>query len=677
MFDILQNIWKSPTPTHTPMPIWCPSESSFAEELTSQINEMHKKGIDGFVLSADSLTSESLVCIASEAKKRRMMIALRVTPPSDPALCARVLTPRKTDDPLTDGENALFRVWIKTDDSGALLETSLVDKSADGFAGYDLVLTTAPDCDDADVLNPASAQSVIDSALDPVCKTLAEYFANTVIGISADGIPAIGIGDGSIAWSWSTIEEFFSCGGEIDDLCALLFPVKVSKKRREAEFIYRKAIRAAVSKSYLTPLGEWCRNHGIAMMGHPADVCDCDSMKYFEIPGQKMSSDAIADGEELTSPASPLMKCASDSARHNGISRCSAEVCVSGSDSPDQVMRRLNYLFARGCNMVIPSGIESVLTRVSDADERNDMKKISGYIKRMSWLNTTGTNNPDACVLCSGDYMPRTPVESLYRKGYTFNYLTLYDLMTRAHIDGGKISIDRYKYGIVLIDQRLRMSAEHVVKLGHFVTGGGLMYRGNDFGSFMEKHVKKTSYFEGETYGNLRFVRLTKSGCPFFVLINEGERDIVGRLVTDLSCGGYLFDALSGDVNEMPCEMCDGGFAYDVRVAGHSSVVIGMDAGSLPKIGSPDIGAEKRKLVEVCALSESRMTFEYRRTHASRVVLTFEKVHRATGVRLNGEDAGRVMVRPYEIDVTPHLIDGVNTVEIDGDAVGAVVRMYE
>lgn len=676
MFDIIQNIWKTPTSTDTPMPTWSPSPSSSADELASQINEMHKKGIDGFVLTADSLPAESLVRIAAEAKKRRMMIALRSAPPTDPALRARVLTPRKIKEmPTRRDETSLFRVWIKTDDSGALLDISLVDKSSDGFDGYDLVLIPAASYDSADVLNPAYAQSVIDGALEPIYKILGEYFANTVVGIYADGIPAVGINSNSIGWSWGTIEEFFSCGGEIDDLCALMFPVKAAKKRREAEFIYRKAIREAVRKSLLVPLGEWCGKHGVGLMGYPSDECDCESMKFFDIPGQKIYAGFVGSGEraeEKTSPPSPLMKCASDSARHNGISRCSAELVVSENDSPDEVMRSLNFLFARGCNMVIPSGIESLLTRAGGSGERKDIKMISEYIKRMSWINTTGTNNPDACVLCSSDYVPRVPVEALYKNGYTFNYLTLDDFMSRARIDGGKISVDRYKYSVALIDQRLRISAEHVVKLGNFVTSGGLMYRGNDFGSFMERHVKKTSYFKGETYGNLRFLHLTKSGCPFFVLINEGARDIVGQLVTDLSCGGYLFDALSGDVSEMQCSICGGGFSYDVRVASHSSVVIGMDSGALPKIGK----ADERTLVEICALSPSRMTFDYSASCANRVVLTFESVRRTAVIRMNGKDAGRVIVRPYELDVTALAVDGSNSIEIDGDVTGASVRIY-
>ena len=721
MYDILKNIWKTPTSTFTPIPFWFWNDEIEKDELVRQINEMHKKGVDGFVIhprlgmtSPEYLSDAyfDLVEAAAEAaKKRRMMVALydeAMYPSgscrgevvkSNPKLATRLLYPLPLDQEVPEGEDILYRVWLRFDEDGFLAETSLDEKKDGGFVGYNLVLGYTggtirgllPDEDDgqpnaplaADLLNPVAAETFIELTHEKYYNRLSPYFASTIIGIFTDEPSLTGRcpkrTDG-ISWSYGTLEDFFACGGEIDNLCALLFPVKTPKQRREAEYIYRCTIRSAIGKNYYKPLSDWCRNHGIALMGHPADSCDCDVMKYFDIPGQDLVWRMVEEGEELTSNDSPLVKCAADYARHNGIARCSVEVfgaCGKADNpwdfTPDEMMWYLNFLFARGCNLVIPHAFYYSLRTSVQSNDRppdvgmnsvlwDDYKKLSAYIKRMSWLNSTGTNNPDACVLCSSEHMPRATVENLYKKGYTFNYLTLDDLMNRAHIEAGKICIDRYKYSVLLIDPRLRLSSEHVIKIGHFVTGGGLMYRGNAFGVFMEKNVKKTSYFDGETGGRLRFVHLTKSGCPFFVMINEGNEEITGRLVTDLSCAAADFDPMTGDVRDLCGVMAEGGFAYDVKIPAHCAKVIGMDPASLPNIATGE--KNEQSLCEICSLSEGRMTFAYSKEHADRVILSAVDVHDIASVKVNGEDCGKFIFKPYEIDITERLAEGENTVEI-------------
>lgn len=745
MYDILKDIWKNPGPAFSPMPFWFWNDTLDADELLRQVDDFHKKGIDGFVIhprlgfaGVDYLSEEyfdlvALVC--QSAQKRRMNVVLYdegmypsgsahgAVVKEDPRFAARRLYAAPIGGEIPENEELCFRIYIKKDENNLLIDTAL--SQADGYEGYDLILGytqgtirgLSPDEDDncpnapkaADLLNPAATEQFIRHTHEKYYGRLSEFFGQTIVGFFTDEPSVTGRCqkmNGGIPWSYNFMEDFMNAGGDFSMLAALLFEPKEKKLRREADHCLNEALRSRLGQAFYAPLSKWCREHGIALMGHPAESKDCDTMEYFDIPGQDLVWRMVEPGTELTSPDSVMAKCASDFARHSGRARNSNEVfgvCGEAGNpwnfTPDDMMFYLNFLFARGCNMIIPHAFYYSLRTPVQSNERppdvgpgniwwKDYRKIAGYIKRMSWLNASGTNNPHCAVLCSPEYMPYTPVKALFEQGWTFNYLSIDDLMTKARVDGAKIRIDRYTYDCLLVDGRLRMNADIVKKIGAFFTAGGKMYRGADFAGYMNKNVKRTTYFEGETGGNLRFSHITKSGCPFFVLINEGCDTISGRVITDLSGAAERFDPFTGKTEPAEALMADGGFAYPVTVPAHSAVVIGMNMNALPTVGEEK---EAPMLTEIVTLTEGRMTFDYHPAEGRCAKLTFEAIHDIADVKVNGEDCARLLFKPYECDITALLKDGENTVEVTvtpsmantyGKPVktgfdGAAVRVYE
>ncbi|MBQ8187710.1 MAG: hypothetical protein IJ037_12700 [Clostridia bacterium] len=745
MYDILKNIWKNPGPAFSPMPFWFWNDTLDAEELLRQVDDFHKKGVDGFVIhprlgfaGVDYLSEEyfdlvALVCEA--AQKRRMNIVLYdegmypsgsahgAVVKEDPRFAARRLYAAPEGGEIPENEELCFRVYIKKDEKGLLTDTAF--GPAEGYEGYDLILGytngtirgLSPDEDDnqpsapkaADLLNPAATEVFIKNTHEKYRARLAEFFGQTIVGFFTDEPSMTGRCqkmNGGIIWSYNMMEEFMDAGGDFAMLTALLFEPKDKKLRREAEYCHQKALRARLNQAFYAPLSKWCKANNVALMGHPAESRDCDTMEYFDIPGQDLVWRMVEPGTELTSPDSVMAKCASDFARHNGRSRNSNEVfgvCGESGNpwnfTPDDMMFYLNFLFARGCNMIIPHAFYYSVRTPVQSNERppdvgpnniwwKDYKQISAYIRRMSWLNASGTNNPHCAVLCSPEYMPYTPVRELYQQGWTFNYLSLDDLMNKAAVEGDTIRMDRYIYDTILIDGRLRLNSSIVKKIGAFITSGGKMYRGSDFAGYMNKNGKKTTYFEGETGGNLRFTHITKSGTPFFLLINEGNDTITGRVITDLSGAAERFDPFTGKTEPMEALLADGGFAYPVTVHAHSAVVIGMNMGALPTIGEEKPAP---RLTEIASLADGRMTFDYHPAEGRFAKLTFEAIHDIADVKVNGESAARLLFKPYECDITALLHDGENTVEVDvtpsmantyGKPVktgfdGAAVRIFE
>lgn len=726
MYDIITDIWRNPGAAYSPMPFWFWNDTLDKDKLVRQMDDFHRKGVDGFVIhprmgmaGVEYLSDEYFELVrfvCEEAKKRFMLVILydEGMYPSgsahgkvvaeDARLAARRLYCQPMTEAIPEGDELCYRLYLKLED-GKLISTSL--GPADGHEAYNFILGYTngtirglkEDEDDgrpnapkaADLLNPAATDAFMRATHEKYYETLKDFFGQTVIGIFTDEPSLTGrcvTMDNGISWSYATIEYFMNEGGEIEQLASLFFETKDKKLKREAEYIYHNALRKNLCDAFYAPMSAWCREKGIALMGHPAESDNCDTMKYFHIPGQDLVWRIVEPGTELTSKDSVMAKLASDCARHQGVSRSSNECFGACGDAlnpwnftPDDMMWTLNFLFARGCSMIIPHAFYYSLRTPLQSNERppdvgpnaiwwKDYRKISGYIKRMSWLGATGTNNPQAAVLCSSEYVPITSVKPLYEQGYTFNYLTLEDLMTKAHVHDGEIHIDRYEYDIVLIDGRLRLNTDIVKKIGQFVTEGGKMFRGTDFAGFMNKNVKKTSYFEGETHKNLRFTHYTKSGCEFFLFVNEGKEEIVGRFITDISCAAADFDPFTGKTSEMNAEMIDGGFAYAITIPAHSVKVIGMNPKALPNLGK----IKKYTLMEIVSLSQGRMTFEYTPAENRMVKLSFTAIHDLAEVTVNGENAGRLMFMPYECDITQYLHDGKNEVAVE--VIGSPANIY-
>lgn len=688
MYDIFSDIWKYPESAFSPMPIWLRlgdfTDESAADDIAAELSELHKRGVDGVTACPSSaenfLTTaytDNLTSACATARKRRMTLILsdggaadRLVIAEDKRLSARRLyvLPARTQIP--EDEEILFRVSVKLDEKGKLTDTALSPE--EGYTEYDLVLGYSYESTRADALNPQTAYDIIEKSYNAHYNMLNEYYGEVVTGIL---LSPVRFAEGEVPWSYGFVEDFFEAGGDMHMLMSLFFEPREKKFRREAEFVMRKAVSARLERAYFAPLSKWCEDHRVAMMYAPADVKDSPSYRHSTAPGANLEVGGITPGDELSSPESVGTKLAADYARHHGLKRTFARITNTAGLTPDDVMREINFAFARGADMIIPDPISLHESEdgIDPITVRSDYKKFNAYLKRMSWLNSTGTHNPQAAVLCTSDYVPYTPVRPIIEAGYSFSYLTLDDLMEKCHVHEGKFTIDRYAYDTLLIDSRLRLDAESVTKIGRFVTEGGKMYRGGDFISFLNKHVRRQSYFRGEGTESLRFTHITKGGVDFFSMINEGDEWIDGELVTDIPCEAADFDALTGTITVMTGSLDDGGFAYRVRVAPHGVKVIAMNKKSLPKI------AEERvyKLREITSISEGRTSFEYKAGTYSRAVLSFTDLCGAIDVAVGGKSVCRMMFKPYEVEITDYLTDGVNTVEITGEYVGGCVKAYE
>ncbi|MGN1409002.1 MAG: hypothetical protein ACI4XJ_02375, partial [Eubacteriales bacterium] len=502
MYDIVKEIWKNPGAQYSPYPVWLWNGELDADKLVSQLDAFHKKGIDGVTIrtwrgmsGADYLSPEFfeiMTSVLEAAKKRRMAVVLsddfssahEEAVKADANLGERILFAQPTGGEIPECGEILYRLCIKLED-GLLVDVQLGPD--DGYVPYDFVLGFAQGCG-ADLMNPAVTENLAKLTYEKYYSALHEYFGSVIIGfyLTPEKNAESDKNCGGIRWSGVMNDDWIEAGGDFLSLASLLFEPKVKKIRREGEFIYKNIVRERMISSYLAPMSKWCREHGVGLIGGisggPGDIAYSEC---FDVPASVVS----CVGGEISDECLASVKCNSDMARHLGISHSAAELRYTGADAvadgkkltPDEFMCEVNSAFTHGASMMMPCAFN-----YSDADAENTLtdmgqgsswwseyRRAAGYIKRMSWLNGTGTNNPCCAVLCSPEYVPVRPVRELYEGGYAFNYLSIGDLMKKAHVHEGEIHIDRYEYSILLVDSRLRLSAEIVTKIGKFVTSGG------------------------------------------------------------------------------------------------------------------------------------------------------------------------------------------------------------
>ena len=660
MYDIVKEIWRNPGAQYSPYPIWQWQEDDSAEKLIERMDLFHRKGIDGFIISMPECglndnIADTLSSVLEAAKKRFMLMFIRDSfaaveteiVSKEPLACERVLLLKPTADRRL-GDEVLMNVFVKKE-NGLLTDVKL--GADDGYEQCDIILGYG-DKSRIDILNPYSAENIISGTLEGYNSKLHDYFGSTILGFNM--VQRENASD-KILWSYGMDEEWMMSGGDISQLVSLLTEPKVKKQRREAEFIYNNMLRKRISASFLSPIAKWCTEHGVGLTGSMfGDIADIAYSSQFDVPfgGVRYDSD-----EKL-----PLkLKAISDTARHRGVARCAAELFNGvNSVSPDEFMCEINSALSCSGSMIIPGKCTEAMAEESPL--WCEYKKASLYTKRMSWLNSAGSNNPVCAVLCSDDYIPENPVEKLYEAGYPFNYLTIDNLMNKAHIHDGEIHIDRYEYKILLIDTRLRLSAEIVEKIGRFVTENGLLYRGTDFAAFLDKHVKHDVRFIHDNHAdNTVFLNMTKSGCPFCAVINNGDEGVHGKIAVPYNYSADRFDPFSGKTYEMYAEMTDNGFEYDVYVPEHSSLVLGFNPDSLVRIKKED--DDELKLAEIVSVRGSECTFTVR-DDTSKVLFSSENVNGVVSVSINGKEAGRLIFKPYVLDITEFTHSGENTIAL-------------
>jgi len=454
-----------------------------------------------------------------------------------------------------------------------------------------------------DILNPEAVQSFIRHTHERYYQVLKPYFGNTVTAMFTDEPKPVGkrAPKDMRAWTWDLENEWGLARHTLPELAALWWDI--GEETEAIRKAYDSLIASRLETAFYVPISSWCREHGIALTGHPAHPGDIGLEKLFAIPGQDVVWRWVAPENKLgvQGAESTQAKCASDSARHYGRRRNSSECfgCCGPQGEQwaftvDDMKWYLDWLFVRGTNLIYPHAFfYAVDTPIRWGERPPDVgpnniwwkyyQKIADYIKRMSGLMTDFVNQTGLAVLCSGTELPWRLPEQLYERQMEFNYLQDALLLT-AEISDGYIRIAQQQYSVIAVEDPTLMTPQVREVLLAFTAQGGKLYTlGQPGCETLEGMVSKLDAAGLRTTilnpagADIRVTHGKRGNMHIILLTNEGETEYNGQVA--LGAKGYCerFDAWTGEIIPQVC----GSGQVALRLARRSSVAFVIDPGKL------------------------------------------------------------------------------------------------
>ena len=327
----------------------------------------------------------------------------------------------------------------------------------------------------ADILNPQAVQRFIELTHEAYWREFREYFGSTIIGFFTDEPSILGRNAGNLQpWTPEMADLFLQAGGRLEGLAGLF-----RNEENEDTVLYRRLILQREEKVYYAALSRWCRQHGIALMGHPHRSDDIEMEKYFHIPGQDLVFRWVSPEKGGTvGPDSTMAKCSADMARLMGRKRNSNEcfgACnrdnipwyFTGSD----MKWYIDWLAVRGVNLFIPHAFYYSLKGKRSGERPPDVgpgniwwphyRKWAAYMARVSCLMSEAELHPAIAVLCRNRDLRPEAVAPLYESQRGFQYLPE-SMWPECEESDGQLSCRGMQFSAVLGPDELFPSVSHV-----------------------------------------------------------------------------------------------------------------------------------------------------------------------------------------------------------------------
>lgn len=289
----------------------------------------------------------------------------------------------------------------------------------------------------ADILNPEAVNRFIQLTHERYFHELKEYFGTVVIGFFTDEPSVLGRNvRGMFPWTRGFSKDFLEAGGKFEELFGLF-----CNKKNSSIDLYYKMILKREEEIYYKSLSDWCKNHGIALMGHPHQSDDIEMEKYFHIPGQDLVLRWIApETGGVTGIDSTMAKCSADAARIMKCRRNSNEcfgACNQNGNSwqlsGGDIKWYLDWLAVRGVNLFIPHAFYYSIAGKRKEERPPDVgpnsiwwpyyRQWAGYMSRLSCLMTEGILLAKVAVLCCNRELKPEVVKVLFENQISFQYL--------------------------------------------------------------------------------------------------------------------------------------------------------------------------------------------------------------------------------------------------------------
>ncbi len=604
-----QNIPKAlitPPREFSVMPFWFWNDTLKDKEIIRQIADFEAHGVYGFVIHPRIGLPESIGWLSpqmihfmrvaiEEASRRKMYVVLydEGMYPSgsssgqvverNPNHAAHGLA--KID--LKPGENIQLQEGselIKVVDRPDGNRAAIIEKPSGGnirgihYIGEGTGKLSEESPPAGDILNPDAVTSFMELVYDRYAKEFGTYFGSTILGIFTDEPSPLGRGGtrGIIPGNKNLLDQINRIlGYDFRPFLADLWFTdgKEWKKHRED---YNRAINICLEENYYKRLSEWCNNHGISLMGHPAGSMDIGSERYFQVPGQDLVWRYVEPGTKaLDGQHSTMAKCASSAMVHLGYRRNSNELygAYGHNLTWDEMLWLANWCFVRGQNFLIPHAF-FYSVRGPRFDERPpdvgpnakwwpDYKSYADASSRLSWINTDCRQLCNVAILADATFLPSDAAKGCFRNQVDFNYLELRLLTDKAIIEKDGIHITGMIYNAVILDSLTslpetlapilkRISGYHKLIINSSSSYAARFPEAQFYKNEEElkneiNKIVKSEITLNPASQNIRFRHVLKGDYHYFILFNEENSVVSTTITTQIKTPGKWFNPYTAE----------------------------------------------------------------------------------------------------------------------------------
>lgn len=311
-----------------------------------------------------------------------------------------------------------------------------------------------------------------------------------------------------------------------------------ARRRRD----YDRALQSRLEETFYRPISLWCRQHGIALTGHPSAPDDIGHLRHFHIPGQDIVWRYIEPGKPtaLEGNQSTNAKCASSAMIHLGRRRNANEYCGAyGHNFTFEEMRWLtHWLIVRGCNLLYPHAFYYSV-RGPRLDERppdvgphsswwSDYPVFAKAVQRLCWLNTDSRHVCELAILGRNDHLPWRAAKVCFQHQRDFNYLEARHLWEDAKVSASGIRLRGMRYRALIVEVEPPAEAARALAV---LEKAGRLIRWSP-GAPEAELVKRMDELVPSDLSlappspDLRVRHVVKAGADYFLLFNEGEREL-------------------------------------------------------------------------------------------------------------------------------------------------------
>ena len=447
--DLLQ-LLDHPPRVYTPMPFWFLNGDLTHREIRRQLRDFRDHGVYGVVLHPRMGLARRIgylsplffryirtaVETAAELEMRVVLYDEGMYPSGSacgqvvaghPELASREIARVETPAP---EDRVLCRV-----SSGVLVERFSRGTLRGVHYGEDDGEKNAPAS--ADILNPQAVERFIALTHEAYYRELKDYFGKTIIGFFTDEPSILGRNarEGQ-PWTRDFDRLFTQRGGCLAGLEGLF-----TGQENADTALYRRLILERECQVYYGSLSGWCRDHGIALMGHPHQSDDIEVQRYFHVPGQDLVYRWVSPETGGTQGMDSVMgKCSADMARLMGCARNSNE-CFGACGRPGNpwyftgadMKWFIDWLAVRGVNLFIPHAFYYSLQGQRSAERPPDVgpgslwwphyRLWADYMARLSCLMANAQAVLPVAVLCRNRDLKPEAVAPLLESQRGFQYI--------------------------------------------------------------------------------------------------------------------------------------------------------------------------------------------------------------------------------------------------------------